>query len=129
MRVRTVADLGALVREARVRQGLSQGVLGERIGASRFWVSGFEHGKETVELTLVLKALAALGLSVTIGSASSAPDASVRDGDASTAGPGDTGSMRDFDLAAYVDGFALSTGGNDPGSETVPPGVRAAGES
>ncbi len=60
------AAVGALVRQARTAAGLTQTELGQRIGASRFWVAAFEKGKPSAELGLALKALQALGLSVRI---------------------------------------------------------------
>ena len=68
----TPALLGARLREARLEAGLSQTQLGEKIGASRFWVAEFENGKETVELGLVLRALSAAGVVLLIASDSSA---------------------------------------------------------
>lgn len=62
------AVIGAVVREARLSAGLSQTDLGQRIGASRFWVAQFERGKPSAELGLALKAMRALGLSVLIES-------------------------------------------------------------
>lgn len=66
MRIVTPRALGALVKEARVGAALTQAALGRRIGASRYWVAEFERGKPSAELGLALKALHALGLSVTI---------------------------------------------------------------
>jgi HTH-type transcriptional regulator / antitoxin HipB len=60
------AAVGALVRQARLMAGLSQTDLGQRIGASRFWVAQFEKGKPGAELGLALKAMHALGLTVLI---------------------------------------------------------------
>jgi hypothetical protein len=40
--------------------------LGQRIGASRFWVAQFEKGKPSAELGLALRALHALGLKVSV---------------------------------------------------------------
>lgn len=68
MRFLTPKDLGALVRDERLRQSLSQTQLGERIGASRFWVAEFERGKNGAELGLTLKALRALELVLTVES-------------------------------------------------------------
>lgn len=67
MRHLTPLDIGALARQARTAAGLTQTQLGARIGASRFWVAEFEHGKAGAELGLVLKALRALGLAFTVG--------------------------------------------------------------
>ena len=60
------AAVGALVHETRLAAGLTQTQLGERIGASRFWVAAFEKGKPSAELGLALKAIHALGLAITI---------------------------------------------------------------
>jgi HTH-type transcriptional regulator / antitoxin HipB len=68
------ATVGALVRQARLTAGLSQTDLGNRIGASRFWVAQFEKGKPSAELGLALKAIHALRLTVLI----EAKDASQR---------------------------------------------------
>ena len=62
------AAVGALVRETRVADGLTQTQLGERIGASRFWVAAFEKGKPSAELGLALKAIQALGLVISVAS-------------------------------------------------------------
>lgn len=60
------AVLGAMVRDARLAAGLSQTALGERIGASRYWIAEFERGKPTAELGLALKAVQALGLTLEV---------------------------------------------------------------
>jgi len=62
----TSATVGALVRQARLAAGISQSELGQRIGASRFWVAQFEKGKPGAELGLALKAMHAVGLAVQI---------------------------------------------------------------
>lgn len=64
MLVRTVNDVGLLVRDRRKRLGLSQLELAKTIGVSRQWVIELEHGKPTAEVALVLRALAALGLQI-----------------------------------------------------------------
>lgn len=64
--------LGAMARDARMAAGLSQTALGDRIGASRFWVAAFEKGKPSAELGLALKALQALGLTVQVDALASA---------------------------------------------------------
>lgn len=66
MRSLTPKEIGALVREARTAAGLTQAQLADRIGASRFWVAAFEHGKPRAELGLALKAVSALNLVATI---------------------------------------------------------------
>jgi HTH-type transcriptional regulator/antitoxin HipB len=64
--VRSSRDLGALARDRRQEIGWSQTELAGRIGTSRSWVSEMENGKERVEVSLVLKALHALGLIVDV---------------------------------------------------------------
>ena len=54
------------MRDARLRQGLTQAELAGRIGTSRQWVISFERGKPVAEVGIVLKALAALGVVVDI---------------------------------------------------------------
>ncbi len=85
----TAAAMGEAVRQARLKAGLSQSALGDRIGASRFWVAQFEQGKPSAELGLALKAVQAVGLSLAI--AASGEDVRVgssRHTSASTVPPG-----------------------------------------
>jgi y4mF family transcriptional regulator len=62
MIVRTARDLGATVRDARLRQGWTQAELADRIDASRQWVISLEQGKASAELGTALRAIAALGM-------------------------------------------------------------------
>jgi HTH-type transcriptional regulator/antitoxin HipB len=62
MIVRSVKDLGALVRDRRKSLGWSQGELASKIGVRRLWVSQFEAGKTTAHIGLVMRALRALDL-------------------------------------------------------------------
>lgn len=71
MKVRNTRDLGLLFRERRVRLGLSQAEVANRIGASRHWVMALEAGKSTVEAGLVLNALSSVGLLLDLRVASS----------------------------------------------------------
>jgi len=66
MIVRTARDLGAAVRDERLRHGWTQAELAGQIGTSRQWVISFERGKPVAEVGLVLKALAALGVAADI---------------------------------------------------------------
>ena len=68
MRVSTTGDLGALVRQKRQDQGLTQAELAERIGTTRQWVSQFESGTLNPRVGLVLAALTALGLDIDVRS-------------------------------------------------------------
>jgi HTH-type transcriptional regulator / antitoxin HipB len=60
--VRSARDLGAAVRDARLRRGWTQAELADRIDVSRQWVIALERGKATAELGTALRAVAALGL-------------------------------------------------------------------
>lgn len=62
MLIRTPTDLGAVIRDRRKRLKLDQSTLAKRIGVSRQWVIDIEHGHPRAELTLVLRALDALGI-------------------------------------------------------------------
>lgn len=62
MLVRTTRDLGAAIRDARLRRGWTQAELADRIGVSRQWVISLERGKASAELGTALRAVAALGL-------------------------------------------------------------------
>jgi HTH-type transcriptional regulator/antitoxin HipB len=62
MLIRTHTDLGAVIRDRRKRLKLDQSTLAKRIGVSRQWVIDIEHGHPRAELTLVLRALDALGV-------------------------------------------------------------------
>lgn len=55
-------DLGRNIRIARLRRGLTQAALAERIGTSRFVVAGLERGKPATSAAAYLGALWALGL-------------------------------------------------------------------
>lgn len=62
MRVRTPADLGAVIRDRRKQLKLDQAVFAKRIGVSRYWVIQVEQGHARAELGLVLRALDALNI-------------------------------------------------------------------
>lgn len=66
MRISTARDLGALVRQARQDQGLTQSDLAEKVGATRQWVAQLEAGAPNTRLELVLEALRALDLRVDV---------------------------------------------------------------
>lgn len=66
MRIISVDELGARMRDQRLQLGLSQAELARRIGASRYWIMQVEHGNAGAEIGLVLKALAALRLDVDV---------------------------------------------------------------
>jgi len=70
MRIRTPADLGALIRDHRKKLGLDQADLARRIGVSRQWVIEIERGHVRAELGLVLRALDALAIRLSGGTES-----------------------------------------------------------
>lgn len=66
MRVRNANDVGAILRDARQRQGLTQAQLAEAIGTSRPWVVSVEAGSANARLDLVLRALQWVDLAVDV---------------------------------------------------------------
>lgn len=72
MRIRTPADLGAIIRDSRKGLGLDQAALARTIGVNRKWIIGIERGRPRAELGLVLRALDALGIPLTAGAPSKA---------------------------------------------------------
>lgn len=66
MQIRTPLELGLTIRDRRRKLGLTQAELASKIGAGRQWLMAFERGKSRAEVGLVLRALAALDLSLTI---------------------------------------------------------------
>jgi HTH-type transcriptional regulator/antitoxin HipB len=66
MKIRTVADLGLVLRERRRELGHTQAELAERTGASRQWIIRVEQGNPRSDVGLVLKAIAALRLTLDV---------------------------------------------------------------
>ncbi len=62
MIVRTPNELGLLVRDARTQRRLTQADLAAQVGASRKWIIDLEAGKQTTDLSLVLRTLNVLGI-------------------------------------------------------------------
>jgi HTH-type transcriptional regulator/antitoxin HipB len=62
MQIRTPRALGAFVRDARKRRGMTQAQLADRARVSRTWVVDLEAGKRTLEIGLVMLVLEILGL-------------------------------------------------------------------
>ena len=56
------ADVGRLLRDHRIRRGLSQQVLADKIGVSRQWLVKVEGGHDRAEIGSVLRAIKALGI-------------------------------------------------------------------
>jgi HTH-type transcriptional regulator / antitoxin HipB len=64
MRIRTPADLGALIRNTRKNLRLDQSTLAKTIGVSRLWLVEIEKGKPRAQMGLVLRTLEALRISL-----------------------------------------------------------------
>jgi HTH-type transcriptional regulator/antitoxin HipB len=64
MWIRTALELGALIRDARMRKGLNQGSLAQKVGVSRQWIVAIEKGKPRAPIGLVFRALGALGIAL-----------------------------------------------------------------
>jgi HTH-type transcriptional regulator/antitoxin HipB len=62
MRVRTIREIGLLVRTERKRQGLSLQALADRVGCTRQWIAALEAGGDRLEVALVLRTLSSLGI-------------------------------------------------------------------
>ena len=67
MRIRNAKELGAFVREHRLKLGLSQAQLAERVGVSRLWVILLEKGKSSSQVGLVLRTFDVLGITLEAG--------------------------------------------------------------
>jgi len=64
MFIRTASDLGALIRERRLKLGLDQIDLARKAGTSRKWLVEVENGKPRAEIGLILRTLTALGVAL-----------------------------------------------------------------
>ena len=62
MVVKNPRELGHLVRDRRLNNGLTQASLAEEVGVSRKWIIDLEGGKRTTDLSLVLRTLNVLGI-------------------------------------------------------------------
>lgn len=62
MTVSTTAEIGALIRDERIRQRLTQTDLAGLAGVGITFISQLENGKESAELGKVLGVLAMLGI-------------------------------------------------------------------
>ena len=66
MKIRTATDLGAFIKERRIKLGMDQSDLAEKAGTSRKWIVEVEQGKPRAEIGLVLRTLKTLGVSLDI---------------------------------------------------------------
>jgi HTH-type transcriptional regulator / antitoxin HipB len=73
MRIRTPTDLGAIIRDSRMKLGLDQKSLADRIAVSRQWIVEVEKGKPRAEIGLVLRAINALGIALDARPATAPP--------------------------------------------------------
>jgi len=64
MRIRTPAELGALIRDHRTRLRLDQKSLAEKVDVSRQWIVDVEKGKSGAPIGLVLRTLSVLGIAI-----------------------------------------------------------------
>ena len=62
MPVRSAADLGQLVRAARLRRNLTQAQLAALHGTTQRWISQVESGKDATQLGPALRLLTTLGV-------------------------------------------------------------------
>jgi transcriptional regulator with XRE-family HTH domain len=75
MHVTNTEQLQALARDRRISLKQTQEAVATVAGVSRKWLSEFERGKESVDLSLVLRLLGALGLVVQVTSPAGAETA------------------------------------------------------
>lgn len=74
MQIHSARELAAVVRSRRKELKWSQARLAEETGVGRDWIVGFEKGKATVELGLVLRTLKTLRLAIRLEPVNNAPD-------------------------------------------------------
>jgi len=66
MVIRNSSDLGALIRERRIKLGFDQISLAKKAGTSRKWLIEVERGKPRAEIGLILRTLKALGIALAV---------------------------------------------------------------
>ena len=66
--ITSAQSLGALIKDERKRQGLTQIELGKMTGLNQTTLSLIEKGKPSVQLQTILVLLSALNLNIQIGS-------------------------------------------------------------
>jgi len=74
LRVRDARELGRRVRAARTGRGLSTQKAAALLGVSTRFLNELERGKPTIQLQKALHVSSALGVTLTAGAASAAPD-------------------------------------------------------
>lgn len=78
IQIRTVDEVGALLRDARKRARLDQATLAERLGVSRKWVVEAERGNAGASLGIVLRALDLVGVRLAFATPEDPPKRSSR---------------------------------------------------
>ena len=63
---RTAKQIGAVIRRARRRAGMTQAALGAKIGLRQATISKLESGEPATQIITLLDALAALGLEIIV---------------------------------------------------------------
>jgi len=76
---RTAKQIGAIVRRARRKAGVTQTELGKRIGLRQATISRLEKGEDDAKLSTLLDALTALGLEIIIDKRAKAGPRSLED--------------------------------------------------
>jgi HTH-type transcriptional regulator/antitoxin HipB len=71
MFIRTASELGALIRERRLKFGFDQLALARKAGTSRKWLIEVESGKPRAEIGLILRTLKALGVTLSVADTTS----------------------------------------------------------
>jgi y4mF family transcriptional regulator len=62
MWARNSAEIGKIIRAARLRRKLSQAQLAQLLGTTQAWISEVEKGKDTAQIGLVLRVLTQLNI-------------------------------------------------------------------
>jgi len=65
-RIYSATSLGAAIKHYRAKAGLSQAELAERTGMHRSYLSELEQGKETEQLSRLLRVLRELGVRMSL---------------------------------------------------------------
>lgn len=73
MHIRNVDDIRRFLRQERKRRGLTQGQLADLTATSQKWVSDFERGRVDPPVSIVLKVLVLLGVTLSFSPAAVAP--------------------------------------------------------
>lgn len=66
MQIKTIEDIGKLVKETRKKQGFTQVQLAQLSNVGARFLSDLENGKQTCEVGKMLKVLANLGIKLEV---------------------------------------------------------------